>query len=241
MRLYGFLTVSAVLISLLPRSSALAITTLPEVQTNLLPLNYQYGGQASPDTSSSSSSEATAEYAGSESSEEACDCDQRHSAILDESSMASPTVLTSAASSSKPYSYANFILSTATLTPSDLQASPTPQPQQVNPSLAPAPTYVGPPVYAPPAPAIPSTITPAAALPTTALQAEGGQEWYQVTYWECVTWPSDYVHCGWHTPLRKGKNPDPNGESFVYAAGSSLKARVWLMGMVVAGVLLAAL
>ena len=241
MRLYGFLTVSAVLINSILSSFALALAlaTSSEVQTNLLPPNYQYGRQASPDTSGSSSSEATAEYAGSESSEEACDCDQKHSSILEEPNMPSP------AYTIPSYSLiaSSIIASTATIPASTSPVRQPPvsgtlQPQQITPSLAPAPTYIGPPAIAPSL--VPPTISPPASLPTIPVQA-GGQEWYQVTYWECVTWPSDYVHCGWHTPLRKGKNPDPNGETFVYGAGSNLKARVWWMGMFAAGVALATL
>lgn len=97
--------------------------------------------------------------------------------------------------------------------------------------------------------AIPTTITPmpAAPAPTSggpdkqdieALISRGGQPWYQVTYYECVTWPSEYVHCGWHTPLRMGRNPDPEGETFVYGAAVRMNGRIgWVVGAV-AGVVM---
>lgn len=91
--------------------------------------------------------------------------------------------------------------------------------------------------------AIPSTITPTTSAPTStqdieALISRGGQPWYQVTYFQCVTWPSEYVHCGWHTPLRIGRNPDPRGETFVYGAAVRVNGRIRWVVAAVAGVVM---
>lgn len=243
MRLYGFLTVSTVL-NLTFRATALPATTSLATQllTERIPTSpqqhLQYGSQARPGTSSSSSSEAAAEYASSESTKEACECAEGHGSGLDNSSV---TVSASAVSSisiviSSSRVTTTVIIPALTSSTQQPQSQISPPPQQVS-SATPVPTYIVTSVVTPALPSLPSTITPAPASPSKAQQEGGkGQKWHQVTYWECVTWPSDYVHCGWHTPLRMGENPNPNGETFIYGSGSSLRAGAWLMQIVGVGV-----
>lgn len=236
MLLYGFLTVSTVLSLLSTSTHTLAITTSPVLETSVsgsLLLHRNNGREASSDTSSSSSSEAAAEYSGSEPAQEACNCGDGDGSILDSSSVVAPASVISSS-----FVTTTIIILASTSSSQQPQSRITSPPQQVSYS-SPAPTSIGPSVVTPGQPNLPSTITPAPSAPPKAEQEGGkGQKWHQVTYWECVTWPSDYVHCGWHTPLRMGENPDPGGETFVYGAGSSPRASAWLMGMVGAGVAL---